>query len=118
MYACVCACVSVIVLESEEHAARRGARQVYCLASGYGATCDANHITAPDPQVCVCMCACEWIERLESFSPGAQAGGCVWKYAYVVVGVSACVCVSVCVCVCVLQGAGLARCLEDALRHA
>ncbi len=39
----------VIILEAEEHAKKRGAR-VYCEMAGYGATCDANHITAPHPQ--------------------------------------------------------------------
>jgi 3-oxoacyl-[acyl-carrier-protein] synthase II len=36
----------VVLLESAEHAARRGAR-VYCELAGFGMTCDAFHITAP-----------------------------------------------------------------------
>lgn len=39
----------IVVLESDAHAKRRGARQEFQIA-GFGSSCDAHHLTAPHPE--------------------------------------------------------------------
>ena len=39
----------VLIMETLDHAKARGAT-IYCEIAGYSATCDAHHITSPDPE--------------------------------------------------------------------
>jgi 3-oxoacyl-[acyl-carrier-protein] synthase II len=59
-----------LILESEEHAAARGAH-VYCEVAGYGASDDAHHITAPDPKGSGAALAMTWALQDAGEDPSA-----------------------------------------------
>ncbi len=40
---------AVLILESEAHFAARGGEGAYCSVDGFGWSCDAHHVTAPEP---------------------------------------------------------------------
>jgi 3-oxoacyl-[acyl-carrier-protein] synthase II len=61
---------AALILESEGHAAARGAR-VYCEVAGYGMSDDAHHITAPDPKGSGATLAMRWALEDAAEEPGA-----------------------------------------------
>jgi 3-oxoacyl-[acyl-carrier-protein] synthase II len=49
----------IVILESLEHARARGAK-IYAEMAGYGRSCDAYHLTAPDPDGAGASLAMKW----------------------------------------------------------
>lgn len=58
----------ILVLEEYEHAIARGAK-IYAEIIGYGATCDANHLTAPHPEGLGAIAAIKMALRSGNTSP-------------------------------------------------
>ena len=61
---------AVLVLEAEDHARRRGATILARLA-GWGASCDAHHVTAPHPEGAGALAAMQSALRRAGLEPAA-----------------------------------------------
>ena len=58
----------ILILESEEHALKRGAK-IHAEFAGYGSSADAYHITAPDPEGIGCSTAVKTALADAGFKP-------------------------------------------------
>jgi 3-oxoacyl-[acyl-carrier-protein] synthase II len=58
----------IVVLESLEHAQKRGAK-IHAELVGFGASCDAYHITAPDPDGHGASLAIKWAMKDSKINP-------------------------------------------------
>ncbi|MEW6075511.1 MAG: beta-ketoacyl-ACP synthase II [Candidatus Omnitrophota bacterium] len=59
----------IVILENLEHAKKRNA-PIYCEVAGFGMSCDAHHITAPDPEGYGASLAMKWALRDAKLDPG------------------------------------------------
>ncbi len=60
---------AVLILEEYEHAKNRGAK-IYAEVVGYGSTCDAYHVTSPDPEAqCTANAVREALKDIEKVDP-------------------------------------------------
>jgi len=60
---------AVLILESEEHARRRGAK-IIARVTGWGASCDAHHATQPHPEGAGALAAMQAALRRAQLPPG------------------------------------------------
>lgn len=60
----------IVILENLEHAKKRNAA-IYCEVAGFGMSCDAHHITAPDPEGYGASLAMKWALRDAKLNPEA-----------------------------------------------
>ena len=58
----------IVILEEYEHAVNRGAT-IYCEYAGSGMTCDATHVTAPDPEGKGAIRAMQMALRMSGLEP-------------------------------------------------
>jgi 3-oxoacyl-[acyl-carrier-protein] synthase II len=58
----------IVLLESLEHARKRGA-DIYAEVVGFGMSCDAHHLTAPDPEGYGASLAMKWALRDSKLDP-------------------------------------------------
>jgi 3-oxoacyl-(acyl-carrier-protein) synthase len=59
---------AVVIIEAEEHARKRGAK-ILARLTGWGASCDAHHVTAPHPEGAGAVAAMQSALRRAQLSP-------------------------------------------------
>jgi 3-oxoacyl-(acyl-carrier-protein) synthase len=66
---------AVLILESEAHFVARGGQRAYCSVDGFGWSCDAHHVTAPEPSGELILAAMR--DALARAGKPAEAIGCI-----------------------------------------